>query len=36
MEKFESYCKSVACLEPSNVNCHYHDKDDGFPIESDN
>ena len=36
MEKPTSYCEAVARMEKDNPHCHYHDKEYGFPIESDN
>jgi len=36
MEKPSSYCEAVARMEKENPNCHYHDKEYGFPIDSDN
>jgi DNA-3-methyladenine glycosylase I len=31
-----SYCDVVLTMEKDNVHVHYHDKEYGFPIESDN
>ena len=36
MEKPSSYCAFVATLDPENVHRIYHDKQYGFPIDSDN
>lgn len=31
-----SYCAVIKTMEPDNVHIHYHDKEYGFPIHSDN
>ena len=31
-----SYCAAILKMEPGNVHIHYHDKEYGFPIHSDN
>lgn len=36
MDAPKSYCDFVDTLVPENVHRHYHDKQYGFPIESDN
>ncbi len=35
MEKPSSYCEAVLRMEKDNVHVHYHDREYGFPIESD-
>lgn len=36
MEIINNYCTAVLKVEPGNVHIHYHDKEYGYPIHSDN